>query len=139
MIGDTVKDFLVRPFKDLDMQALIAEAMSEKDEPILDLNRQQLDRGLDAKGESLGRYKNFKYKNRYQPVDLKLKGDYREKFTLAAGKKSAEIFSQDFKDGFLKKRYGKDINGIAQPFKSNVAEIIRDPLGEKIKSKLLKK
>lgn len=139
MTEATVKNFLVLPFKDLDMKSLIAEAMSEKDEPILDLNRTQLDRGLDAKGESLGKYKNFKYKNRFQPVDLKLSGDYRNKFTLAAGTKSAEIFSQDFKDEILKKRYGKDINGIAQPFKANVAEIIKDTLGEKIKSKLLNK
>ena len=139
MAQATIKNFLVLPFKDLDMRALIADAMSENDEPIMDLNKQQLDRGLDAKGETLGKYKNFKYKNRYQPVDLKLTGDYRNKFTLAAGTKSAEIFSQDFKDDILKKRYGKDINGIAQPFKANVAEIIKDTLGEKIKGKLLNK
>jgi hypothetical protein len=135
----TIKDFLVLPLKQLDMEALIGEAMQEKDDPIMDLNKQQLDRGLDAKGNSLGRYKNFKYKNRFQPVDLKLKGDFRNKFTLAAGKKSAEIFSQDFKDKFLLKRYGKDIQGIPDQAKSNVAELIREPLGEKVKKNLLNK
>jgi hypothetical protein len=140
MIGNaTIKDFLVLPLKEIDMEALIAETMQEKDDSIMDLNKQQLDRGLDAKGNSLGRYKNFKYKNRFQPVDLKLKGDFRNKFTMAAGKKSAEIFSQDFKDGFLVKHYGKDIQGIADQSKSNVAELIHDPMGEKYKKKLLKK
>ncbi|MEI8142833.1 MAG: hypothetical protein WCG90_08205 [Chitinophagia bacterium] len=137
MAETTIKNFLLLPFKKLDMQLLIGEAMQEKDEQIMDLNKQQLDRGLDATDDSLGRYKNFKYKNRFQPVDLLLTGDFRKKFTLAPGKKSAEIFSQDQKSTFLEKRYGKDIFGISSNVKDNVAAIIKDPLGVKVKTKLL--
>ena len=138
MAEETIKNFLALPFKALDMEALVAEAMQEKDEQIIDLNHQQLDRGLDSKGNSLGRYKRFKYKNRFQPVDLKLTGDFRRKDTLAAGKKSAEIFSQDQKEPWLTKRYGKDIHGVPDQAKSNVAELIKDSLGERFKKKLLK-
>lgn len=138
MAETTIKNFLSLPFKGLDIQALIGEAMQEKDEQIMDLNKQQLDRGLDATGDSLGRYKNFKYKNRFQPVDLLLTGEFRRKFTLAPGKKSAEIFSQDQKTKFLEKRYGKDIFGISSNVKDNVASIIKEPLGVRIKAKLLK-
>lgn len=138
MAEKSIKNFLALPFKELDIKAMIAAAMEENDEQIMELNKQQLDKGLDAKGESLGRYKNFKYKNRFQPVDLLLTGEFRRKFTLAADTKSAEIFSQDQKAGFLEKRYGTDIFGIANTYKPNVAEIIKEPLGLKFKAKLLK-
>lgn len=128
----------VDPFKELDLQQLVGAAMEEKQEEIFDINRQQLAKGLDAKGKSLGRYKNFKYKNRFQPVDLLLTGSFQGRFTLTAGKKSAELFSQDQKAPFLEKRYGKDINGISDAFKPTVEQLIFDPLGSLIRKNLFK-
>ena len=117
-------------FKGINIAQLIGDALEENADAINDLNRQQLDRGLDAKGKNLGRYKNFKYKGRYQPVDLKKKGEFRDKFTLTANvkKKEAEMFSQDRKDVFLTKKYGKDVHGVPRENYSNVEDYIKPDL-----------
>lgn len=133
-----ISTVFVTPFKGIDMAMLLAKALESNDQEILDINRQQLDQGKDSKGASLGRYANFKYKNRWEPVDLKLTGDFREKFTLAPGKKSAEIFSQDRKNDILEKKYGKDIFGIAKPMLPNVGEIIKPTLKELFKEEVTK-
>lgn len=99
-------------------------AIEKNEDKIMDLNRQQLDKGLDSAGKSLGKYKNFKYKNRFQPVDLKLTDDFREKFTLAVDDKQTEIFSQDVKDDKLRKQYGNDITGIGDRNIERMQEII---------------
>lgn len=99
-------------------------AIEKNEDKIMDLNREQLDRGLDSAGKSLGKYANFKYKNRFQPVDLKLTGDFRDRFTLAVDDKQTIIFSQDVKDDDLRKRYGNDITGIADRDIERMQEII---------------
>lgn len=131
-----INTMFIGPFSELDMQEIVGEAIEEKQEEIFDVNRDQLARGLDAKGKSLGRYKNFKYKNRFQPVDLLLTGSFQGKMTLTPGKKSAELFSQDQKAPFLEKRYGKDILGISGQGKDRVMDIISSPIGRLIKKKL---
>lgn len=128
----------VDPFKELDLQQMVGAAMEEKDREILAVNKRQLNRGFDAKGDSLGRYKNFKYKGRFQPVDLYKTGDFWNKFTLTAGKRSAEIFSQDRKSPWLEKRYGKDIFGINSESKPKVEDLIFQPLGALIRKNLFK-
>lgn len=129
------------PFKGIDLSKIIEDAMTANDERILDLNRQQLDRGLDAKGKSLGKYASFKYKNRWEPVDLKLTGDFRNKFTLNRSrgkKKEADIFSQDQKQAKLEKRYGKDIQGLNYENTNTAGEIIKPSVQEGYKKQLLK-
>src|SRR5690606_4055601 len=96
-----VRDIFYGPFVATDPRTALKSAIQQNEEKILDLNRQQLDRGLDSEGKSLGRYKNFKYKNRWQPVDLKLTGDFRNKFSLQVTDKETEIFSQDVKENLL--------------------------------------
>lgn len=113
------------PLKAPDMEKIVAAALDKHEQQILDYNRQQLDRGLDAKGKSLGKYANFKYKNRFQPVDLKLTNSYRGKKTLATGKKKAEMFSQDPKADKLVKIYGKDIEGLNKQNLDNTGELIK--------------
>lgn len=100
------------PFKAIKMDDVISEALSRNEEKILDLNRRQLDSGIGADGKSIGRYANFAYKNRFEPVDLLLTGKFRKEFTLGVKKKEAEIFSQDSKQKILEKKYGKDIQGL---------------------------
>lgn len=128
------------PFKDIDIYALVGEAVEKNDEVVKDVMFQQLDKGLDSKGKSLGKYKNFKYKNRFQPVDLKREGNWRAKETVSTSrnKKSAEMFSQDFKDKFLTKRYGKDIHGVATPYFPTVEAAIKPDLQDSFKNAVLK-
>ncbi len=132
------KDIFVQPFEDTKPVKALVTAIEKHEDAIMDLNRQQLDRGLDSKGESLGRYKNFKYKDRWQPVDLKLTGDFRRKFTLQSDDKQTTIFSQDHKAPGLEKRYGVDINGVPSSLIPNMQELIEDDFVEQYGKQLLK-
>ncbi len=126
VVGEYVTTLFALPLELPDAAESLRKSLRKNDEKILDLNRQQLDRGRDATGGSLGRYRSFKYKGRWEPIDLKLKGDFRGKLTLEVGKNESNIFSQDQKAGVLEKRYGKDIYGVPVPFLPNVQEIILD-------------
>lgn len=129
------------PLKAIDPAALVEQALEAKQLRILNLNRSQLDRGEDAKGKSLGQYKNFKYKNRFKPVDLKLTGEFHRKLTLSRSKgnrKQAEIFSQDEKAPALEKKYGKDIMGLTEESTERAAEIIKPELQRLFKEQLVK-
>lgn len=139
-MSKALQTIFTSPFKGIDMNKIIEDAMAVHEERILDLNRQQLDRGLDAKGKSLGKYANFKYKNRFEPVDLKNTGEFRKKFTLSRSKnkKEAEIFSQDEKQSKLEKRYGKDIQGLNSQNMSTAGEIIKPEVQELYKKQLMK-
>jgi hypothetical protein len=117
-------DIFFDPLNDIDVMEALKESISKNEDAIMDLNRQQLDRGLDADGKSLGRYANFAYKGRFEPVDLKNTGDFRNKFSLQIDNKQTEIFSQDWKNDKLTKRYGKNIFGIPVPLVVNMEEII---------------
>jgi hypothetical protein len=132
------KDIFVKPFEETKPVKALVIAIERHEDAIMDLNRQQLDRGLDANGDSLGRYKNFKYKNRWQPVDLKLTGDFRRKFTLQSDEKETEIFSQDYKAKWLEKRFGVDINGVPSSLIPNMQDIIIDDFQEEYEKQLLK-
>lgn len=122
-------DIFFDPLKEKDPTKALREALEQHDEQILDLNRQQLDRGLDAKGKSLGRYKNYNYKHRWEPIDLKRTGDYRNKFTLGVKPTETEIFSQDWKQGILERRW-KDAQGIPENLLPTVGDIILDDFQE---------
>ena len=135
-----LQTIFILPFKSVDISKLIEKAMEKNEDRILDLNRRQLDSGLGADGKSIGRYKNFKYKNRWQPVDLLKTGEFRKKFTLSRskGKKQAEIFSQDFKQPILEKRYGKEIQGLNAQNTQTAGDIIKPDMQEEFKTQLLK-
>ena len=130
-------DIFVHPLKDADPLQALTKAIEKNEQKILDLNRQQLDRGLDAKGSSLGKYANFKYKNRFQPVDLKLTGAFRDKFTLEVNKTATVFFSQDEKEAKLEKRYGKDIHGIPDYLIPNMQDIIEEDFIQNYQTLLL--
>lgn len=135
-----LRTIFTKPFKGIDLNKLLEAAMDKNEERILDLNRHQLDQGIDAKGKSLGKYANFKYKGRWEPVDLKLTGDYRKKKTLSKskGKRQAEMFSQDQKAAKLEKRYGKDIEGLTFENTNIAGDIIKPDLQEGFRKEVMK-
>jgi len=108
----------------------LKDAIVKNADAILDINRQQLDRGLDSAGKSLGKYKNFNYKKRWAPVDLLLKGPFRRKMFLTVDNKQTTIDSEDFKRDILVKRKGKDIFGVPKQLVDNVAAIIEPDFTE---------
>jgi hypothetical protein len=129
-------DIFVTPLRKADPLKALKSSIEKNEDEIMDLNRRQLDRGLDSEGGSLGKYKNFKYKNRYEPVDLKLTGDFRNKFSLQVSDKETEIFSQDAKEAKLKKKYGKAIFGISAPLIPNMQTIIENDFIENVQKQL---
>lgn len=133
-----MKNIFVAPFQDVDMYALVGESLEDKDRQILVLNKKQLNTGKRSDGKSLGKYKNFKYKNRFEPVDLYKTGDFWNKFTLTAGKKSAEIFSQDKKSSMLEKKYGKEIFGLTKENTTVAEDIVKPGLQDLFKEAVMK-
>jgi hypothetical protein len=124
------------PLKKINPGKALQEAIENNDQRILNINRQQLDRGLDSDGNSLGRYKIFNYKNRWEPVDLKLTGAFRNKFELGVDEKKIEFFSQDIKSKKLEKKYGKKIFGVANQYISTIGEIIRPGFSTEVKNQI---
>jgi hypothetical protein len=130
-------DIFVHPLQDADPAQALIKSIEKNEEKILDLNRRQLDRGLDAEGKSLGRYKNFNYKRRFEPVDLKLTGSFRDKMNLQVTKTETTVFSQDQKEAKLQKQYGKEIEGIPLSMIANMQDIILDDFVEGYQALLL--
>jgi len=126
-MGVSFKHIFVTPLKKIKPNEALKQALMVNDEKIFDLNRQQLDRGLDAKGQSLGDYARFSYKQRWRPIDLLKEGDWRKKFTLDQSRRNESfIFSQDWKDDILVWRYGKDIQGVPKVMYPTLALAIID-------------
>lgn len=120
--GRQIAALFVDALKKMQPGKAMQVAVEKNEADIIAANNRQLDQGLDGAGKSLGRYKNFKYKNRFQPVDLRLTGDYRRKKTVTADVKKTEIFSQDWKEPILEKKYGKNISKVSP---SAMQEIIK--------------
>lgn len=132
------RDIFVEPFQRTKPVEALKTAIGQNEDAIMDLNRQQLDRGKDAKGADLGTYKRFNYKKRFRPIDLKLTGDFRDKFSLQISDKETEIFSQDEKYEFLKNFRGKDPLGIASQFIPNMQDLILPEFQNNYENQLLK-
>lgn len=96
-----------------DVLNAFALAMVKNEARILELNKRQMDKGIDAEGRSLGRYRDFDYKGRFEPVDLLLTGSFRQKMEFSSiTADETEISSTDEKTGKLKAKYGEDIFGV---------------------------
>lgn len=102
----------------------LQKAIIKNADAISDLNRQQLDKGLDSEGKSLGKYARFNYKGRWQPVDLKLKGPFRREFYVEPDEKKTEIKSTDWKESILIKMYGRNIHGVPKYLIPNMGHIV---------------
>jgi hypothetical protein len=59
---EAIMNLFMAPLNKLSPASALQVAIEKNDQEIIQLNQQQLDRGQDADGKSLGRYKNFKYK-----------------------------------------------------------------------------
>lgn len=130
------KGFFIEPLNRLDVESLIGEAVESNEDAATYLNERQLDIGIDAGGNSLGRYRNFSYKNRWEPVDLKLTGEFRRRFTLSSFKAETNITSTDSKTAKLERKYGGDIFGLTKQSLSIFGSVILDYLTSK-KDKIL--
>jgi len=83
---------------------------------LLQLNKQQLFEGTDAKGRPLGDYVNAAYVQRKgrDTVDLNLTGDFYAGFFIETKEFPVVFGSRDYKSKWLTKRYGQEIFGLDQ-------------------------
>lgn len=111
-LGQKSKDI-----KKLTDQAVFIIFEKHKDE-LTTSNQQALDKGMDASGNDLGRYKSKAYVKKYKggrfhPINLKKEGDFRKSIQIDFKKTTPKFKATDYKAKFLKKRYGEDIIGIS--------------------------
>lgn len=125
----------------LDENALINEILSDKkfQEFILDLNKGQLELGINSLGVQLskigGEYSELtlqiaaeegRPKKSAKQVDLHDTGDYYDSFKVSLSNVSLTIDSDPIKDGkSLEKRWGKDLEGLTDENLQIVIDAIR--------------
>ena len=82
---------------------------------VLQLNKDQLQRGeRNDNTEITPYYRNFAYKNRFSPVDLRLTGAFYKSFKIKYTDKGFYIFATDVKTGKLLAKYGEDVLGLTE-------------------------
>ena len=114
----------------------LQDAIIENKDAILQLNDKQLDIGVDAKGQDLGQYKNFKYKNRFRPIDLKLTGEFRSEEDIIVDDTQMLFVDPDSKTERIMEHFGEDVIGLTEDNIYEAAVILTDPAIENIKRQL---
>jgi len=115
---DILQGLLSRKMDAINIAQAIDFAVKRHKEELEDLNTQELDKGLDMEGKSLGSYKNIAYKGRINPVDLKKSGDWRKSQKITSTNVVIDMTATNWKTRVLiegegrKGGYGEDILGI---------------------------
>lgn len=117
-------------------ESAVQQAIIENKEPLLKLNDSQLDKGVDARGADLGQYKNFKYKNRFRPIDLKQKGDFRNAEDIIVDDTDMLFVDPDTKTDILMNRYGDDIIGLTDDNQTAAAQILAPSVIQHLENQL---
>jgi hypothetical protein len=92
----------------IDLNTAVQMAVQENEVLLIDLHKiDQLDKGMGSDGQDFGDYKNYRYKGRFRPIDLKLKNDFRSAEDLEISNTAVEMIDNDFKLPFLTKRFGQ--------------------------------
>jgi len=114
----------------------LQQAILENKESILRLNDKQLDKGIDAKGDDLGQYKNFKYKGRFRPVDLKQTNEFRSEEDIVVDDRNMLFVDPNWKTDQLMNRYGEDIIGLTDDSEAEAAQLLTPSVIQKLENQL---
>ena len=129
----TVRQLLNR-VKSFNAIAAAGRAMRESQEAILDINREQLQHGINADNEPVGFYRSISYaldKNRRNPlagygvVDLKDTGAFYKSFKLTIVGNKWTITATDVKAISLEAKYSPKIYGFTEENKMRVWEAFK--------------
>lgn len=112
----------------------LQQAIWENKESILRLNDKQLDKGIDAKGADLGSYKNFKYKGRFKPIDLKQTGEFRGEEDIIVDDQQMLFVDPNWKTDQLMTRFGEDIVGLTD--ESEAAKLLTPSMIQHLENQL---
>lgn len=118
---------------------LYDEAVIESEGQITDLNREQLDIGLMADGNSLPDYSQTsieKFGKQPGPIRLYDTGDFWKGFYIDSGADAFDIRSTDEKETMLVANYSSEIFGLVANQRQRLAEIIKPLIVNKIKNYL---
>lgn len=139
----TIYDMLQK-FKSFDIVTATAEIMKDNEQDVVELNRQQLLKGLTADNDVVGDYRSMGYalmKERMNPlagfgnVDLKFTGEFYTGFTLIIDGNQYVIFSVNWKTNKLVKKYGDGIFGLNAESRQKLwSDIVRHKLIQKLAS-----
>lgn len=118
---------------------LYDESVMESEGQITDLNREQLDIGLMADGNSLPDYSQTsidKFGKQPGPIRLYDTGDFWKGFYIDSGADAFDIRSTDEKETMLVDNYSSEIFGLVANQRQRLAEIIKPLIVNKIKNYL---
>lgn len=119
------------------LDGYVAKALRANKETVAEYNREQLERGIDSEVRDLGIYKDFNYKNRWRPVDLKLTGDFHRSIKPKFGSSAFEMTSNDPKADMLQDKYGDTILGLSLEDIHELGEDITGQVQQGLREKVL--
>ena len=109
-------DVLDRMLSKINIFQSIDYTININKDKLIKANQDYLRRGQDSKGISLGEYANFKYKKRFEPVDLYLTGDFYSSFDVISNNGKVDVVASDWKTDKLKSKYGDNILGVPNDY-----------------------
>jgi len=109
----------------VNINAAIARAVTVNEDPILNLNRTQLNQGRKSDGSSLGQYSNIKYKGFLKPVNLYKTGEWRSQMSIDVGYREFTIYNHEEKTVWLVKRYSGTILGLTIANENKAAVLLK--------------
>lgn len=142
----TIKQFKKR-LQILNVPAMAEKAVIETSNQLSNLNTEQMHRGLNSEGRPIGEYALPTYaeaKHRMNPLpgfgvpDLKVTGAFYEGVYTDVGGMKVEIDSVDSKADDLKARFGENIFGLSDNYKSEyIREFLKPEFVKAIKTEIL--
>lgn len=146
---------IIKKVSKLDGNKIVRQSLNNTSiqQDILDLNKQDqlYNKGIDAKGDSLGEYSlstidgtsNFEGKKqkgqRFDHITLNDTGDFYNSFIFKNNKDNFEIEADTLKEGTdLIDNFGKDILGITDENKSKLAGWLIEPIQKNILAEIRK-
>lgn len=126
-----VQDYMIMTaaLRGVDVDRILRHVAEQHQQDIVDMNREQLDAGIDANGDALPMPyapKTIEIKQaKGQPTDritLEDRGDFKNRMKVNFRRKYFEVTSRDWKTPVLKKEWGDDIFGLTKENKEDLAQ-----------------
>lgn len=143
-MGSTKARALANAVATLDLADILEEVFDDVSEQIIDLQKEQLRSGIDAKGLPMPKYAEDTIKAKedkgiiveHERYTLFEEGDFYSGIFSSNGMGILELSSSDYKTEMLIEEYGKDIFGFNNDSIEKLKEIVVPLVKEKITLKL---
>lgn len=125
-------------YRKLDLQKIVLKVIGRNAAYLIELNKEQLERGYDSNRDPLPKYRSksyAKFKRTLNPrgvTDLRNKGDFWAGFYVDVSSFPASIWSRDKKTAKLVKQYGVSIFGLDSIRTKKFNDYIRPQIVEEV-------